>query len=52
MGVRDRYRLSWYDSLIVAVAATAGCRKLLTEDLRDGSTLAGVRIENPFRALS
>jgi predicted nucleic acid-binding protein len=52
MGVRDRYRISWYDSLIVAAAAMAGCNKLLTEDLQDGATLAGVRIENPFRAES
>jgi len=37
------------DALIVAAAATAGCRYLLTEDLQDGQTIAGIQTLNPFR---
>jgi predicted nucleic acid-binding protein len=51
MDVRTRHRISWYDSLIVAAASMAGCKRLYTEDLQDGATIAGVRIENPFRRL-
>jgi predicted nucleic acid-binding protein len=52
MDVRARYRVSWYDSLILAAAAMAGCIKLYTEDLQDGALIAGVRIENPFRLVT
>ena len=34
--VQDRYRLSFWDSMIVAAAQAASCRHLLTEDLQDG----------------
>jgi predicted nucleic acid-binding protein len=44
-----RYQLSWYDSLIVAAAAEAGCSVLYTEDLQHGAKINGVKIENPFR---
>lgn len=43
-----RYQLSFYDALIVASAAEAGCRELLTEDMSDGMTIGGVTIRNPF----
>jgi predicted nucleic acid-binding protein len=39
---------SFYDSLILAAAASAGCKTLLTEDLQAGQTVAGVEIVNPF----
>lgn len=41
-------RASFWDALLVAAAAEAGCTVLLTEDLSDGSRLAGVEILNPF----
>ena len=41
--------ISYWDGLIVAAARSGGCDVLLTEDLSHGSTIAGVRIENPFR---
>lgn len=34
--------------MIVAVAAEAGCRLLISEDLQDGFTWAGLTIVNPF----
>lgn len=44
-----RYRLSFYDALIVASAAEAGCQLLLTEDMADGMQIGGLTISNPFR---
>ena len=45
----ERYRLSWYDSLIVAAALEAQCSILYTEDMRHGQKFGDVRIDNPFR---
>lgn len=42
------HRLSIWDALILAVAADAGCRLLLTEDLHEGFTWRGVTVVNPF----
>ena len=45
----DRYRLSWYDALIVAAAIEGQCSSLYTEDLQHGQHFEGVGVENPFR---
>lgn len=42
--------LSYWDGMIVAAAARAGCGRLLTEDLNDGQQIGSVLVENPFRA--
>lgn len=41
-------QVSYWDALIVATARGAGCLRVLTEDLAHESTIAGIRIENPF----
>jgi predicted nucleic acid-binding protein len=41
-------KLSYWDGLVLAAARAAGCDTLITEVLAAGSTIAGVRIENPF----
>lgn len=46
--IQTRYRLSWWDSLILAAAREQGCAVLLTEDLQDGALIDGVRIRSPF----
>lgn len=46
--VQDRYRLSWWDALIVSAARSAGCQYLLTEDLRSGEEFLEIKIVNPF----
>jgi predicted nucleic acid-binding protein len=46
--IEDRYRISFWDSLIVAAARVANCRYLLTEDLQRGQDFDGVMIVNPF----
>ena len=48
--LKGRYGFSFYDSLIVAAALEAGCKRLLTEDLQNGQRIEGLRIENPFQA--
>ena len=46
--IQDRYRLSFWDALIVAAAKSASCRYLLTEDLQADQNLDGVLVINPF----
>lgn len=43
---------SYWDGLLVATAAEAGCVAILSEDLADGSILHGVRVRNPFAGAS
>lgn len=55
LGAVDLHKLhglSFWDSLIVKTAASAGCELLLTEDLQDGRVIEGVKIVNPFNFLS
>jgi predicted nucleic acid-binding protein len=44
----ELHQLAYWDALVVEAAATAGCDRILTEDLAHGSVLRGVTIENPF----
>jgi len=46
--IEKRYRLSWWDSTIVAAAQLQDCQLLLTEDLQDGAKLGSVTVRNPF----
>jgi predicted nucleic acid-binding protein len=46
--VEQRYRLSWWDSLIVGAAQLQNCAVLLTEDLQDHAIYGSVTIRNPF----
>lgn len=48
--IAERYRLQYWDSLIIAVAARGGAEVLLTEDMGDGTIVHGVRLLNPFKA--
>ena len=46
--LNERYRLSWYDALIVAAAIEGQSTLLLSEDLQDGQRFDGLRVQNPF----
>ena len=48
LGIYGRYRLGWYDSLIVAAALQGQCTTLYTEDLQHGLQIGELRVENPF----
>jgi predicted nucleic acid-binding protein len=43
--------LDIWDAIILAAAASVGCRLLLSEDLQDGFTWNGVTVANPFAAM-
>ena len=44
-----RYKLAWWDALILTSAIELGCSVLWTEDFSDGQRLGQVTIRNPFR---
>jgi len=48
--IQDRYKLSFWDSLVIAAARQALCGYLLTEDLRAGQEFEGLVVVNPFQA--
>ncbi len=48
IGIERRYRISFWDALIVSAAESAGAATLLTEDLSHGQQLGSVRVVNPF----
>lgn len=50
MEIATTHRLAFWDSVMLAAAAQAGCRQLLSEDMQHGFTWRGVTIRNPFRS--
>ena len=48
LAVASAERASYWDALLLATAAEAGCTSMLTEDMADGTALYGVRVLNPF----
>ena len=46
--LQERYRLNWWDCLIVAAAQLTECTYLLTEDMQPGQNLDGLVVVNPF----
>ncbi len=50
LDLQDRYKISFYDALIVANALHAGCQKLYSEDMHHGLLVERkLRIINPFK---
>lgn len=47
--LQERYKYSFWDSLIIAAAIAGGARTILSEDLADGQTIQGLTIKNPFK---
>ena len=52
MDLAADHQLFLWDAIIIASAAEANCRLLLSEDLHDGFTWGGVTVTNPFAAES
>jgi predicted nucleic acid-binding protein len=48
IGLAAGHQLHIWDAVILAAAAGANCRLLLSEDLQDGFTWSGVTVVNPF----
>ncbi len=49
LDLQQRWKFSFYDSLIVAAALESGCKRLLSEDLQHGQRIESLKTENPFR---
>lgn len=49
--VHRRYRLSWWDSMIIAAAEASGCARIYSEDLSDTTSHFGIIVVNPFKTL-
>lgn len=50
--IREQYKFSFYDALIVASAIEACCKILYTEDLQHGQNILGIKIVNPFNEVN
>lgn len=49
LALAKKYQYSYYDSLILAAALSAGCDTLATEDMQHGQVIeAALTIHNPF----
>jgi predicted nucleic acid-binding protein len=48
LDIQERWKLSYYDSLIVAAALSAQCSTLYSEDFQHGMKIKDLIIENPF----
>ena len=46
--LEDTAHISFWDALIIAVAARSGATRIVSEDLNHGQAIGGVTIENPF----
>lgn len=46
--IEDRWKLSWWDSLVVASALDSGATILLSEDMQDGLVIHSLQILDPF----
>ena len=46
--ILERFRLQWYDALIVAGALEAKCGILYSEDFQNGQKFDDLEIRNPF----
>ncbi len=44
----ERYRISFWDALVLQAAEASGAAVLYSEDLSDGQTYRGVRVVNPL----
>lgn len=48
LALAREHGIAFYDALIVAAAAEAGCDTLYSEDMQHGRAIAGLTISNPF----
>lgn len=46
--IHKRFRISFWDAMMIHSARRLDCRVLWTEDLSDGQSYAGITVRNPF----
>lgn len=49
VSIRERFRLSYWDSAILAAARRAGCDAVYSEDFSSEQDYDGLRVINPFQ---
>ncbi len=49
LDIEGRYKISFWDALIVQAAASSGAEVLYSEDLADGQSYGAVRVLNPLK---
>ena len=47
--LQEKYRFSFWDSLVIQAAIKGGTTILMSEDLPDGQVIEGLKIVNPFK---
>lgn len=52
LALQERFGVSYWDAAILAAARELGCAVVYSEDLSHGQEYGGVRVENPFRAVT
>ena len=50
--LRQKYLISYWDSLIVSAALESNCKFLISEDMQDGRKISGLTIHNIFTSRS
>jgi predicted nucleic acid-binding protein len=48
--IEERYKVSFWDALVIGAAQACGANVLYSEDLSDGQMYGSVRVVNPFAA--
>ncbi len=46
--VHRKYQLSFWDAMIIQAAVSSRCKEILSEDLKDGLEIRGMKLVNPF----
>ncbi len=46
--IKEEYKYSLWDSLIIAAAELSGCNVLYTEDMSNNQVIGNLKIVNPF----
>ena len=49
--IRENYKISFWDSMIVAAALICDCNILASEDMQDGLKIENTTIKNVFKAM-
>lgn len=52
LGLKNKFRLSFWDSLILQAALDSGAKILYSEDFQNGQKMEGLSIINPFMGFS
>jgi predicted nucleic acid-binding protein len=49
LDLHTTHQFAFYDAMIVQAALSAGCERVLSEDMQSGRSIQGLLIENPFQ---